>query len=241
MRIWLSLSFLMSVQGLAAESLDDWQEHKRGSLAWSARGVIAPEEGLCQHPSVDCRKMMVEVRNDRSDAPIYCGASLQFPQPNAYSMPEKGWQNWVAVEPGKTVVVNYGWLPKDLEVKKIHTECHPTAPVRTANAIIDVTDRPPPPRPPPPPTAPGCSTRIKSVANPDDYYPAAAKAEGRTGAPVIRVTVKKGQTSPDTVTLVTSSDHADIDEAAVQVANVSRYGTDCEVGSVAFKVKFAIH
>lgn len=238
MKLWLALA-VVSFAAVGADSPDSWQEHKRGPLSWSARGVVSPDQGLCQHPSVDCRKVLVEVRNDRSDAPIYCGASVLFPQPNAYSMREKGWQDYIAVEPGRTAAVNSAWVPKDLEVKEIYTECHPKRPVLTANAIMDVTDRPPPPMPPPPPVA-GCSTRMQSAADPDAYYPPAAKAENREGTPIIRATVRKGQTKPHSVVLVTSSGQADFDEAGLEVARQSRYFTSCEEGAVTFKVKFRV-
>jgi TonB family protein len=107
-------------------------------------------------------------------------------------------------------------------------------PAPAPNVIHDVTDKPP--QPPPPPG--DCKTRIKLAANPDNYYPAAAKAEERQGAPIVRVTVKRDQAAPDSIVLVTSSNHADLDEAAIQVAKASTYVTTCEVGTVTFKVKF---
>jgi TonB family protein len=236
MKGWLALSWLVCAQAFAAEPVDTWQDYQRGTLTWSARMVTDPAEGLCRHPSVDCRKILVEVRNDRSDAPIYCGASILFPQPNAYAIRERGWHNWIPVEPGKISTVNVTWVPKDLDVKDIHTECYPKAPAPLATtAIMDVTDRPP--MPPPPPVAP-CSTKMQSAADPDVYYPPAAKAEKREGAPIIRAIVRKGQTSPQAVVLVTSSGQPDFDEAGLQVARQSRYFTNCEEGTVTFRVKF---
>ena len=102
----------------------------------------------------------------------------------------------------------------------------PSTPTRTQ--IMDVTDRPPPP----------CTTRMTKAANPDDFYPAAAKAEQRQGAPVVRATIRKDQTTPDSIDLITSSNHPDLDEAAILVAKASRYTTTCAVGAVKFRVKF---
>jgi TonB family protein len=98
----------------------------------------------------------------------------------------------------------------------------------TSNYIYDVTDKPP------------CSTKMTSAADPDAYYPAAAKAEDRQGAPIIRVTVKQDKTTADSIELVTSSSHADLDEAALRVAKASRYATTCEEGTIMFKVKFTV-
>jgi TonB family protein len=239
-KILLAVSLMAAAIAVGAESPGDWQQRKRGSVTWSARSVVDPAAGLCQHPAVDCRKIVVEVRNDHGDAPVFCGASIQFPQPNAYAMHEKGWREWLAIEPGKTAPVNFAWVPKDLEVEAIHTECHATRPVLTANAIMDVTDKPP--QPPPPPRVPpvACSTRMQHVANIEQYYPAEARREERQGAPVVRITVKKGESEPDSVMLVTSSNHADLDQAAIEVAKASKYVTSCEVGSLMFKVKFYI-
>lgn len=97
-----------------------------------------------------------------------------------------------------------------------------------------VTDKPLPP-PPPPVT---CSTKMQNVADIAKYYPAAARREERQGAPVVRVTVKRGESVPDTVMLIASSNHADLDQAALEVAKASKYITSCEVGSLMFKVKF---
>lgn len=96
----------------------------------------------------------------------------------------------------------------------------------------------PPGEPPAPPVA--CSTRMTNVADIDEYYPAAAKHEERQGAPVVRITVKRGESAPETVMLVASSHHADLDQAAIDVAKASKYFTSCEVGSLMFKVKFSI-
>lgn len=234
LRALLASSLLWPALAPGADSLGDWREHKRGTLSWSARGVIGPGAGLCRHPSVGCRKIVVEVRNDQGDTAMFCGASIQFPQPNAYAMRETGWRDWIAVEPGQVAQVNSAWVPDDLEIGAIHTECHPKRPAPSANAIIDVTDRPP--QPPPPPVA--CSTRMQSVADIASYYPAAAKREERQGAPVVRITVKRGESGPDTVMLVASSSHADLDQAAIELAKASKYITSCEVGSLMFKVKF---
>ena len=233
----LALSLLASAVALGADSQGDWREHQRGSLTWSARGVVAPDEGLCQHPSVECRKIVVEVRNDRGDAPIFCAASIQLPQPNAYAMHETGWRDWAAVEPGKTAKVNSAWVPKDLAIEDIHTECHARRPVSSStNAILDVTDKPP--RPPPPPVA--CSTKVLAAPDISKHYPLAAFREERQGSPVIRVTVKKGESVPDSVIVVASSNYPDLDQAAIEVAKASKYVTTCELGSVSFKVHFRI-
>jgi len=48
----------------------------------------------------------------------------------------------------------------------------------TTTAIQDVTDKPPPPAPPPPPRAAGSPAKMKSAADPDQFYPPGKASRG---------------------------------------------------------------
>lgn len=91
---------------------------------------------------------------------------------------------------------------------------------------------------PPPPAVP-CFTKIMKARNPDDYLPAAARAEKRSGNVIVEVRIMPGASRPLEVRLIESSSHADLDEAAMRLAVDSSYMTNCpNGGSFKFRVKF---
>ena len=113
-------------------------------------------------------------------------------------------------------------------------------------AIADVTDRPPPPAPPPPPRVAGQPAKMKSAADPDQYYPPGAKRREEQGSPVVQACVgPNGRLLRDPVVAETSG-YPELDLAAVRVAKASRYTAATENGQglpescVKFKVKFVI-
>ena len=120
-------------------------------------------------------------------------------------------------------------------------------PMETATtAIQDVTDKPPPPAPPPPPRVAGSPARMKSAANPDEFYPPGAKRREEQGSPVVQACVgANGRLVREPVVTETSG-VPELDGAAVKVAKANRYtpamegGTALPESCVKFKVKFVI-
>jgi len=116
----------------------------------------------------------------------------------------------------------------------------------TTTAIQDVTDKPPPPAPPPPPRAAGTPAKMKSAADPDQFYPPGAKRREEQGSPVVQACVgANGRLVREPVVTETSG-FPELDGAAVKVAKANRYfpGTDngapMAESCVKFKVKFVI-
>ena len=116
----------------------------------------------------------------------------------------------------------------------------------TTTAIQDVTDKPPPPAPPPPPRVAGTSAKMKSAADPDQFYPPGAKRREEQGSPVVQACVgANGKLVREPVVTETSG-FPELDGAAVKVAKANRYTPGTENGAavaescVKFKVKFVI-
>jgi periplasmic protein TonB len=119
-------------------------------------------------------------------------------------------------------------------------------PMETTTAIQDVTDKPPPPAPPPPPRAAGSPAKMKSAADPDQFYPPGAKRREEQGSPVVQACVgANGRLVREPVVTETSG-FPELDGAAVKVAKANRYSPATEGGTalpescVKFKVKFVI-
>jgi protein TonB len=122
-------------------------------------------------------------------------------------------------------------------------------PVDTANntAITDVTDRPVPmaPPPPPPPRNVKKATMGKNFPNSEDYYPAASKRLGETGATAVRVCIGPNGRLTEEPTVATSSGSARLDEGALKLAKAGRYVAGSVDGSpttdcISFRVKFEL-
>jgi len=116
----------------------------------------------------------------------------------------------------------------------------------TTTAIQDVTDKPPPPAPPPPPRAAGSPAKMKSAADPDQFYPPGAKRREEQGSPVVQACVgANGRLVREPVVTETSG-FPELDGAAIKVAKANRYSPATEGGTalpescVKFKVKFVI-
>jgi protein TonB len=121
-------------------------------------------------------------------------------------------------------------------------------PVESNNtAITDVTDKPVPmaPPPPPPPRQVVKAKMGKNFPNSEDYYPAASKRLGETGATAVRVCVGPNGRLSEEPTVQTSSGSARLDEGALKLAKAGRYvagsvdgqpSTDC----ISFRVKFEL-
>ena len=119
-------------------------------------------------------------------------------------------------------------------------------PMETTTAIQDVTDKPPPPAPPPPPRVAGSPAKMKSAADPDQFYPPGAKRREEQGSPVVQACVgANGRLVREPVVTETSG-FPELDGAAVKVAKANRYSPATEGGTalpescVKFKVKFVI-
>jgi protein TonB len=116
----------------------------------------------------------------------------------------------------------------------------------TTTAIADITDKPPPPAPPPPPRVAGSPAKMKSTADPDQFYPPGAKRREEQGSPVVQACVgANGRLVREPVVTETSG-FPELDGAAVKVAKANRYSPGSENGAalaescVKFKVKFVI-
>lgn len=131
------------VPATGADKLESWRERSRDSQTWSERMSTEPSPNSCGSPRGPCRLVNVEVRNDRGDKPLHCGASVQFPQPNAHHMREWGWSRWIVVAPGQSAIVNTARVPTDLAVADIYSECRTSEPPPMSTAIQDVTAAPP--------------------------------------------------------------------------------------------------
>ena len=116
----------------------------------------------------------------------------------------------------------------------------------TTTAIQDVTDKPPPPAPPPPPRVAGSPAKMKSAANPDEFYPPGAKRREEQGSPVVQACVGANGRLVREPVITETSGFPELDGAAVKVAKANRYTPAMEGGSalpescVKFKVKFVI-
>src|SRR6185503_7720811 len=98
----------------------------------------------------------------------------------------------------------------------------------TTTAIQDVTDKAPPVPPPPVPRAAGTPARMKSTADPDQFYPPGAKRREEQGSPIVTACVgASGKLAREPVIKETSG-FPELDAAAIKVARANRYlpGTD---------------
>ena len=116
----------------------------------------------------------------------------------------------------------------------------------TTTAIQDVTDKAPPVPPPPVPRAAGTPARMKSTADPDQFYPPGAKRREEQGSPIVTACVAaSGKLAREPVIKETSG-FPELDTAAIKVAKANRYlpGTDggqpMAESCVSFRVKFVI-
>jgi protein TonB len=133
------------------------------------------------------------------------------------------------------------------------------APPIEADIVEEAKDDEPPPPPPPPemerppvevpppvPRAAGTPAKMKSTADPDQFYPPGAKRREEQGSPVVQACVgASGKLVREPVVTETSG-FPELDGAAVKVAKANRYlpGTDggqpMAESCVKFKVKFVI-
>jgi TonB family protein len=87
--------------------------------------------------------------------------------------------------------------------------------------------------------------KFTRVANPDDFYPSAARRRGEEGSPVVNVCVGPSGNLLRDPEVTDTSGFPDIDAAAIKVAQNNRYAAGIENGAAApescikFKVKFA--
>jgi TonB family protein len=87
--------------------------------------------------------------------------------------------------------------------------------------------------------------RIKSVANPDDYYPPGPKRRGEQGSPVVKVCVGPSGALLREPEITDTSGFPELDGAAIKVAKANRYAAAVGDGvappesCIRFKVKFA--
>ena len=113
-------------------------------------------------------------------------------------------------------------------------------------AIQDVTDKAPPAPPPPVPRAAGTPAKMKSTADPDQFYPPGAKRREEQGSPVVMACVGASGKLVREPVVTDTSGFPELDGAAVKVAKANRYlpGTDggqpMAESCVKFKVKFVI-
>ena len=118
------------------------------------------------------------------------------------------------------------------------------APPIEADIVEEAKDDEPPP--PPVPRAAGTPAKMKSTADPDQFYPPGAKRREEQGSPVVQACVgASGKLVREPVVTETSG-FPELDGAAVKVAKANRYlpGTDggqpMAESCVKFKVKFVI-
>jgi len=113
-------------------------------------------------------------------------------------------------------------------------------------AIQDVTDKAPPAPPPPVPRAAGTPAKMRSTADPDQFYPPGAKRREEQGSPVVMACVGASGKLVREPVVTDTSGFPELDGAAVKVAKANRYlpGTDggqpMAESCVKFKVKFVI-
>jgi TonB family protein len=84
--------------------------------------------------------------------------------------------------------------------------------------------------------------RVKSLVNPDDYYPSASKRRGEQGSPIVRVCVGPSGTPLREPEITSTSGFPDLDVAAVKVAKGMGFAAAVENG-VALQescIKFAV-
>lgn len=114
-------------------------------------------------------------------------------------------------------------------------------PLQSSGSLLlqSVCSGPTPEGQPEPPPA-----RLKSAANPDDYYPARSRRRGEAGAPVVRVCIGPTGALLREPEITDTSGFPALDAAAIKVAKGNRYAPAIENGAAApescikFKVKF---
>lgn len=86
--------------------------------------------------------------------------------------------------------------------------------------------------------------RVKSLANPDDFYPSGSRLRGEEGSPVVKVCVGPTDAPLREPEITDSSGFPDLDGAAIKVAKAMRFGAAVKDGAalpescIKFKVKF---
>jgi protein TonB len=118
-------------------------------------------------------------------------------------------------------------------------------PVESTTAISDVTTKPQPKAAPAP--APRAVVKMKAkFPSTDDYYPAASIRLEEEGSVVVKTCVGPNGKLSETPSVVTSSNSARLDEAAVKLARAGRFTagtidgvatTDCISTRVRFELK----
>jgi periplasmic protein TonB len=119
--------------------------------------------------------------------------------------------------------------------------------VTETTALSNVTDKPQPPPPPAPVVvAKPTPAKIRTPADPDQFYPAASARAEEQGSAVVEACVDpKGKLLREP-TVRTTSGFARLDEAAVKVARATRYtagqqnGQPMDESCIAFRVKFQL-
>lgn len=96
----------------------------------------------------------------------------------------------------------------------------------------------------PGPEAPAAKAGLIRAANPNDYYPPGSKRREEQGAIIVRAHINAASCATE-FAVVASSGFVDLDQAAIRVAEASRYAaaTDNGVASegyLSFKVRFVI-
>ena len=87
---------------------------------------------------------------------------------------------------------------------------------------------------------------MKSAADPDRFYPPGAKRREEQGSPVVQACVGPNGRLLRAPVVAETSGYPELDEAAIKVAQNSRYtaategGTALDESCIKFKVKFVI-
>jgi TonB family protein len=85
---------------------------------------------------------------------------------------------------------------------------------------------------------------LKSIVNPDDFYPSKSRRRGEEGAPIVKVCIGPSGAQLREPEITESSGFPDLDWAAVKAAKAMRYAPAIENGAPAtescikYKIKF---
>jgi TonB family protein len=127
----------------------------------------------------------------------------------------------------------------NLDVDKNALKLRDVAPQSIGGLMLGAVCAPSTPDGPPKPLA-----RLTRAANPDDFYPSAARGRREEGAPVVNVCIGPSGKLLREPEITDTSGFPDLDGAAIKVAKANGYAAAVENGAavpescIKFKVKF---
>jgi TonB family protein len=182
---------------------------------------LGPEAGSKPRAdSADCFDISIRVENT-SVRPIHCFVKAALPK--ADERKQRELTGDAVIFPGQTETVATTLGPKASSPRQFAMDCR-IYPATYEPLVI----------------APGCKLTLKSVANPDEFFPAGSKRREESGDVVLDFLVDSKTQRMVDIRIAASAGYQDLDNAAIKVGKASRADSNCPAQRYRIKVKFKI-